>query len=1034
VCLLFSDIEKSTALWERYGDAFSETLEIHNQELRTAIEEHGGYEVKTEGDAFMISFVEPRQAMRFAMTVQERLHQTAWPKVLLSDLEAGLVAGLESRDGFRGLRVRMGLHVGRPRCQPDPVTGRMDYFGRMVNRAARVEGVARGGQVVFSQAMMDALTASHWDKEGLVVTDLGKHTLRGLVGEEHLYQVLPRALASRIFGPLPAVPVPALIVEPAAIVEESTARWVVGQPATVQVAASPSPSNLPAPVASFVGRESDLEALSARFAGGQRLVTLLGPGGIGKTTLAVRFAALGKAEFPGGRWLCDLTSAHDRSGICSALADALEVGLAGDDDVTRLGNALVNRGRLLLVMNNFEGVVDFAAETVGVWHQHCPDVYFLATSRIPLRLAGEQQVPLDPLPVANLEDVSLEQVAANPAVRLFVDRARSARAEFVLGEDNLAAVVQLVRDLDGLPMAIELAAARARVLSPEQILDRLSRRFDLLRDGRRGGDSRTSTLRGTIDWSWELLEPWERAAFAQCSVFVGGFTLAAAEAVLDLAPWNEAPWPEDAIEALLDHSLVRALPPDPRGGEPRYQLLEMLREYGAEKLGDPLAVTFPDGTAATGAAPHEAAEQRHGGFYQRYGEQAYLDSLDEAGGVERRWALASERANLFAAAQRGIERGDGAVAAAAAAALVVVLRLQGPFAAGVDLLDKVLSLPGIPSSRRLRLVLRRGLFHGMLGARDRARTDFENARSLATADSDTEGVGLAGFALAGLLRFAPGEVEAALLAFEEALAMFRDSGARRLEGNVLADLAGHSRRLGRVEEAESYYQQALAVHREVGNQRGLAVALSGLGVLATEQGRLEEGASHYEAALVAHREVGSVSPEASTLNNLALLALNRGQDEEAEALFRESLHMCRSAGKRKTEATALGNLGDLYLERGDLLGASKELQAAVDLCQGIGFSLGEGAFRGSLGELQAASGRISEAREQFAAGERCLRLVGERLELAKLLCKRVGLERQAGQAETAAALLATAVELAEQLAVGPESDLGRHLAELQQGG
>jgi len=1013
VTLVFTDIQGSTALWERYGDAFAPVLQLHNELMRDAIARERGYEVKTEGDAFMIAFDEADDAIQFAMTAQQALHEAPWPRELLSDLAAGLVPGFgdADADGFRGLRVRMGMHTGRPRCQPDPLTGRMDYFGRMVNRGARVEGVAHGGQVVLSASSWEASSLAVEVPSGLVVVDLGDFALRGLVGEERIRQVLPVQLAGRDFD---------------------LAQAHTGTTRVVPTAAEAPRhrTNLPAPVASFVGRQAELKDLAQRFEGGSRMVTVLGPGGTGKTTLACRFGALHGLDFEGGVWLCQLEGARDLPSLCLAVASALEVELGSAEPVARIADALEARGRILVVFDNFEQVVDAAAATLGVWLEKCSGLSALATSRIPLHIAGEALLGLEPLGVAPAGALSLAELAEVPAVRLFCDRAQAARPDFVLDPANVKDVSAIVEELDGLPLAIELAAARVRMLPPRTIRERLGRRFDVLKGKRRDVTDRQATLRGAIDWSWDLLQPWERAAFAQCSVFAGGFTLEAAEAILDLDAWPEAPWPEDAVEALVDQSLVRALPPSPHGGYARYGMLASLQAYADEKLKEEGSVRFADGASATGEGPLTTAWERHGNFYAQLGEQDFLDSLDRAGGLERRWQLREEQSNLRVAAARAIARGDSDLAASTTSAVLAVLRLDGPFSGGVDLASRALGMDTVASRLRIRLLVdRAGLALGS-GDPDGAEADLGAALSLCreSGDRGLEGRVLWVLASAAKARGAFGEAQSL---YDEALVILRELGDHQGVGTCLAALADMLRRQGLVVRARQVYQQALAINRDVGNRRVEGICLGQLALLEFEQGNKGKAQDGLEGALAIHREVGDRRSEGTVLNNLSLLHLQEGRSDEARILLGEGLSLSLELGSLRNIALLRGNLGDLSLREGQLVEAREQLEEATRLARRLGFREAEGAFSASLGEEARLRGDLEAAGQLLDFALTLLREAGDRLELAKALCRRGHLDLDRGQRPAAASAQAEAESIADAVGAGPQSELGDALAMLR---
>jgi predicted ATPase len=395
--------------------------------------------------------------------------------------------------------------------------------------------------------------------------------------------------------------------------------------------------NLPRERDAFVGRAADLAAVAARFDAGARVLTVLGPGGTGKTRLARRYGEVGSAIGRRRLLLRPLGSA-DAGGRVLRCRPGARRAPRQDDPGVQLGHAIATRGRCLVILDNFEQIVEHAEATVGRWADRAPDAGFLVTSRERLRLAGEAVLPLEPLPI----DAD--------GVELFALRARAQRPDFALTPKEPRRGPGIVALLDGLPLAIELAAARARVLSPAQLLERLSDRFSLLAGARTAAD-RQATLRGAIDWSWNLLQPWEQAALAQCSVFEGGFTLDAAEAVLELSSWADAPSIVDVVQMLVDKSLLRTWAPVDQSrhalDEPYFGMYLTIHEYAAEKL------------ATSGAERRRAAQERHGRHFARFGSENACSPCAGRGAGARRSTLTLELDNLVAACKRAVAHGDG---------------------------------------------------------------------------------------------------------------------------------------------------------------------------------------------------------------------------------------------------------------------------------------------------------------------------------------------------------------------------------------
>ena len=411
-------------------------------------------------------------------------------------------------------------------------------------------------------------------------------------------------------------------------------------------------NNLPAERDAFVGREEALLELARRFDGGARLVSVLGIGGTGKTRLALRFARTWLGDYPGGVWFCDLSPARDVDDLLHAVAKALDVPLGSDDPVVQLGHAMAGRGRCLVILDNFEQIARHAEATLGRWLDRAVEARFLVTTREVLGLPGEEALALAPL-------------AADDAVALFMRRAASARHDFRADDDEQAAVAKLVRLLDRLPLAIELAAARVRVMPPSAMLARMGQRFKLMAS-LGGRQDRQSTLRATFDWSWDLLSDAEKSALAQLSVFEGGFTLESAEDVLDLSLIEAAPWAVDLVQSLVDKSLVRPL------RDARFDLLTSVQEYAAEQL------------RGRGAFPAAAPERASGPSARTAPTSpAWIAAAAMAqGGVEID--------NLVAACRRALRLGDAALGTAALQNAWAVLDLRGPFRLGLELAEALL--------------------------------------------------------------------------------------------------------------------------------------------------------------------------------------------------------------------------------------------------------------------------------------------------------------------------------------------------------
>ena len=641
VTFLFADLEGSTRLWEDHPDAMRGALARHDEILRESITGHGGWVVKSTGDGALAVFATAQAAVDAAVAVQRGLGAATW--------------------GSTGpLRVRMGLHTGASEFRDG------DYYGPAVNRAARLMAAAHGGQVVVSHATEELARDATVD--GVSLVDLGEHRLRDLARPERVFQVVAEGLVREFPG--------------------------LGSLESV-------PGNLPVQISSFVGREDDIAGVAALVRGGP-LVTLIGVGGVGKTRLSLQIAAELATGFSDGAWFCDLASVTEDDGVAFAVANVFGI-------VPRAGVASLEavveflRGKqLLLVLDNCEHLVD----GVGLFVEHLvradPQVRVIATSREALAVEGERLWPVRPLsvPASAMEP----EVEVSAPVRLFLDRATGLRPTFQLDSSNLGAVLEICRRVDGIPLAIELAAARIAALSPAEIANRLDRRFALLTGGRRGGVPRHETLRAAIDWSFDLLDDAERLTLQRASVFVGGFTLAGIEGVAEDAP--ELGETIDVVGRLVDKSLLIA---DDEGETTRYRLLETIRQYALEHL---------DASGDT-----EDVRTRHLRYFVEFAAQAgpALMSADELTWEAR---TRPEIENLRAAMAWAIETEDPAAALQLAAPFSGQWHARHPF--GLSRLgDLASATPGADSHPLYPVVL------GMAAEYLRSRGEQDRATELA---------------------------------------------------------------------------------------------------------------------------------------------------------------------------------------------------------------------------------------------------------------------------------------------------------------
>ncbi|HET9001404.1 MAG TPA: tetratricopeptide repeat protein, partial [bacterium] len=789
VTFLFTDIEGSTRLLQETGDRYVEILGAYRSLIRAAIQEWGGREVDTQGDAFFIAFPRARDALSAAVAAQRAMSRHPWPE-------------------NAAVRVRMGLHTG------EALGTESGYVGMDVHRAARICAAAHGGQILLSQTTRDL--AAERLPEGASLRDLGAHRLKDLAGPHHLFQVVAAGLLTG-FPPLRSLDV--------------------------------LPNNLPSHLTSFIGREREIVEVK-RLLATARLVTLTGAGGAGKTRLALHVAVSVLDGHPDGVWFVELAALTDAALVPKTVASVLDVPeQPGRPMVETLVDALRAK-TLLLVLDNCEHLLAACATLSERLLLACPSLKILATSREALDIPGEtvRIVPSLSLPDPR-NPPPPEHLRRYEAVRLFVERAALIHPGFTLTPDNASAVAQVVTRLDGIPLAIELAAARAKVLTVEQIALRLDDRFRLLTGGGRTTLSRHQTLRATMDWSYHLLSENERVVLRRLSVFAGGFTVEAAEAVC-AGKGAETHEVFDLLAQLVNKSLAVA---ETQGLEARYRLLETVREYSRERLEE-------SGETVRTRTRHrdwclalvERAEPKLRGPDQ----QIWLDRLD------------TEHDNLRAALEWcGASTDSGERGLRLAAALPRFWEGRAYYAEGRMWLEAMLAKGGAASS-----LLRARALNG-----------------------------------AGVLAYRQGDYERVLTLCTEGLTLSEQHGDRRGSAQALHFLAHVVQARGDYGRATEMMERSVALFQAEGDEAGVANSVDCLGEIARSRGDYERAAVLTQQAMTLYGKAGDPRGLVHVLHNLAYVRLHQGAPEEAAALFRESL--IRARDLKRTPAVLMGVAG-----------------------------------------------------------------------------------------------------------------------------
>jgi predicted ATPase/class 3 adenylate cyclase len=825
VTFLFTDIEGSSRLWEQDPEAMRVALARHDALLRAAIAQQDGIVFKTIGDAFCAVFHAAPDALRTALAAQRALCAESWPAPAV-------------------IRVRMALHTGAAE------TGNNDYFGPPLNRLSRLLAAGHGGQVLLSAATQELVRDALPPDSALLC--LGEHRLRDLSRPETVFQLLHPALAAE-FPPLRSLSDPAL------------------------------PNNLPLQLTSFIGREKAMEEVK-RLLKQTRLLTLTGSGGCGKTRLSLQVAADILEDYPEGVWQVELAPLADPALVPQTVAKTLGIQeQAGQTFLQTLTESLQSR-RLLILLDNCEHLIATCAQLTADLLRSCPQIAVLATSREPLGIGGEQTYGVPSLSQPDPKQaLSSEMLSQYESVCLFLERARLVRPDFAVTDSNAAALAQVCYHLDGIPLAIELAAARVRALPVEDINTRLDNRFRLLTGGSRAALPRQQTLRALIDWSYDLLGEQERLLLSRLSVFAGGWTLAAAEQVCageSAAAESIEEWEVlDLLTGLVDKSLVVV---ETQSDASRYRFLETVRQYARDRL--------------TESGESAAVRARH--------RDSFLTLVVELkaklqGAEQGHWlaVLEEEHDNLRQALTFCLEEPAGGEAG-----LLLGAGLQKFWWTHGHLSE---------GSERLRAALA----HPAAQKRTRTRADALHGASI--------------------LAWMQGDYLLARSLEEESLTIRREQGDRRGVAIALGTLGIVASEQGDNVSARSLEEESLAIYRELGDRHGIATSLNNLGNRAGEQGDYLLARSLYEESLAIRREVGDRYGIASSLNNLGNIAMKQGEDATARSLTEESLAIRREVGDRRGIAGSLETIASLVVraQRGEqaarLWGAAEALREAI---------------------------------------------------------------------------------------------------------
>lgn len=845
---LFTDIEGSTRLVQDLGAGFRDVLETHHGILRRAIAAHHGVEVSTEGDAFFAVFSSALDAVNATVGAQRELASTPWP----GELE---------------IRVRMGLHTG------DAELGGDNYVGVDVHRAARIAAAAHGGQVLLSDPTRALVEPSLPDQVNL--RNLGRHRLKDLPSPEHLHQLVIAGLRADF-------------------------------PALKTIDASPT--NLVEPATALIGREREVGEILALLEA-NRLLTLTGPGGTGKTRLALEVGVRTRGDFSDGVFFVPLETFTERSVVAGALAQALGLRVAGVQEPEGVLLEHLASRHLVLILDNFEQVT-VAAPLVARLLAGAADLRVIVTSRIPLHLAGEQEFPVPPLAVPDTGLGAGVDVATQfEAVTLFVERARRVQPAFQLTDRNVGAVVAISQRLDGLPLAIELAAARMKLFQPDAILARLEHALPILGGGSVDLPARQQTLRGAIDWSYRLLDPPGQVLFCRLTVFAGGWTVDAAEHVAAMN--GEQPDLLDGLIALVDQSLAR--PAAGSGeGEPRFEMLQLIREYGAERL--------------TESGDEPAISRRHAEWALALAEEAgpVLERGDE-GWLDR---LAREHDNLRAALRWLVDSDESEMGLRLASAIWRFWQLRGHIREGRTWFDRL--MPANPRDATLDPVVLAAAHTASGGldywanAIDDAEAHYQAALEINTAQgrSDRLGDDTYNLAFVSLVRR---DFDTARVRFVAAAEHFTAAGQTERLADTTAARGAAESQAGNMEDARPLLEEGRRLHLLAGNLRRASDNALVLTYVQLRLGDLAKAHEWLRTGLDEMRQMGDVSRWPFLLELGAALAL-------AEKRPRDALRFAGAGARKRAD---LGGGAPSFVV-GEIPQIVADARAAVETQEGAG--------------------------------------------------------------------------------------------------
>ena len=872
VTFLFTDIEGSTMLSQEFPDLYPDALLKHNTILQNTVESNNGLVFKIVGDSFCCAFEKASDAVRAAIDIQLKFSNVKQDKAVI--------------------KIRMGIHSGNAEWNGK------DYMGYItLARSARVMSAANGGQILISQNSYNLLDKDLFidnhtlklrnnSQNEISFRDLGERRLKDVIQPIRLFQILCPGLKEEF---------PSL--------------------KTLDV----RPNNLPVQLTSFIGREEEMKKVKSILAK-SRLLTIIGSGGSGKTRLAMQTGADMIDDFQNGVFITELASLSENSLIVQTLMDS--IGIKEEQGITpkeKLSGFLKNH-ETLLIFDNCEHLISECANIAEFLLINCPKLKIIATSRESLNCSGEHTYRVPSLELPESSDYDNPGILIQyEAVRLFTERALSVNSNFRINNKNASSIAEICSRLDGIPLAIELAAARSNILTADKINERLDDRFKLLSGGKRTALPRQKTLRALIDWSYDLLSDNEKILWQRVTTFTGGWTLEAAEEIV-----SDINIPEDEIFDLLGQLVNKSIIIF-NSDKNRYSILETIRQYGNEKLKD--------------SNLEEEFKNKHLQYFTELSVSADIKLMESE---IQLWIekLDSEHGNFQSAIAWAISEGKYEEGSKLAGNLGNFWEIRGHNSIGIKLLESLMEKSkGVSRSATAKVLLSVGILYRNLGRFEKSKISLYESLKLYREIGNNQGI-VSSLNNLGIVEADRGDYKRSLEHHEEGLKIAREFGNKSGIADSLTNIGTISYHQGKYDPAQRYYEESLKLNREIGFKPGIAMCLNNLGGLASVKDNYEEAKKLFGESLSLSRQIGDKTGIGMCLNNLARFASEQGNYEQAQKLYEESLSIWRELGDKLGIVMTINNLGILEIENVNFENARNLFKESLILSIEIGDKIG----------------------------------------------------------------------------------------------